>query len=95
MESVYSDILNPVAMVGAQDNVGMAPRRARGGKRVIALLNNSKPNVGYFLEAVAEELRRRGDHEIINVTKHRSAEPCAELEALARRCDLAINAVAD
>lgn len=95
MESVYSDILNPVAMVGTQDNAGMTTRRARGGKRVIALLNNSKPNVGYFLEAVAEELRRSGDYEIVNVAKHRSAEPCADLEALATRCDLAINAVAD
>lgn len=95
MDSVNSDVLNPVALVSAQDKAGMTMRRMRGGKRVIALLNNSKPNVGYFLEAVAEELRRRGDYEIVNVTKHRSAEPCADLEALATRCDLAINAVAD
>lgn len=95
MDSVNSDILNPVALVSAQDKAGMTMRRMRGGKRVIALLNNSKPNVGYFLEAVAEELRRRGDYEIVNVTKHRSAEPCADLAALATRCDLAINAVAD
>ncbi len=95
MDSVYSDILNPVALVSAQDKAGMTTRRLRGGKRVIALLNNSKPNVGYFLEAVAEELRRSGDYEIVNVAKHRSAEPCTDLAALATRCDLAINAVAD
>jgi hypothetical protein len=95
MDSVYSDILNPVALVSAQAKAGMTTRHARGDRRVIALLNNSKPNVDFFLGAVAEELRRRGDYEVVNFTKHRSAEPCTDLKALATRCDFAINAVAD
>jgi hypothetical protein len=95
MDSTYTAILNPVGVVRTQASSGVTSRRAGGGRRVIALLNNSKPNVEYFLEAIEQELRRGGDYEILNVTKPRSAGPCPDLEALATQCDFVINAVAD
>ena len=44
MESVYSDILNPVAIVSAQAKAGVTKQHRSGGRRVVALLDNSKPN---------------------------------------------------
>ena len=95
MDNTYTAILNPVGVVRTQASSGTTTRRTRGGGRVIALLNNSKPNVGYFLEAIAEELRNSGNYEILNVAKPRSAGPCPDLVALAAKCDFVINAVAD
>lgn len=95
MENAYTDILNPVGLANAQPTAARAERRAGGAGRVVGLLNNSKPNVGYFLEAVEDELRRHGNYEVVNVTKPRSAAPLPDLERLASRCDAVVNAVAD
>lgn len=95
MDSTYTAILNPVGVVRTQASSSVTHGRTRGGRRVIALLNNSKPNVEYFLAAIEDELRRGGDYEILNVTKPRSAGPCPDLEALATQCDFVVNAVAD
>ncbi len=94
MHEDYRNILSPIG-VSARDQhtFTVAPTRRR--KNVIALLNNSKPNVSYFLEAVEEELQRTGDFDIINVSKARSAAPYPDIADLAARCDYVINAVAD
>lgn len=94
MDSEYSDILDPVGLVRARAHPGATRGQTRGTGRVIALLNNSKPNVDHFLGAVEDELRRSG-YDIVNVTKPRSAGPSPDLDAQATQCDVVINAVAD
>jgi hypothetical protein len=95
MGSDSSGILNPVGVVHRQADSGATAEYPRGAKRVIALLNNGKPNVDHFLQAVEDDLRRGGACEVVNVRKPRSAAPIPDLHALATRCDFVINAVAD
>jgi hypothetical protein len=94
MKSARHEILNPVGEKAAGDAAGAAVRRTRGGKPVVGLLNNSKPNVSYFLETIEKDIRAQG-YRTVNVTKPRSAGPCVDVESLAERCDYVINAVAD
>lgn len=75
-----------------------APSGGAGAGRVptIGLLDNSKPNVGYFLDGIEEAIRAPGEpRETLRVTKPRSAGPSPDLALLAERCDYVINAVAD
>lgn len=90
------EILNPVGeRQGGRKAAAVTQRKGRR-KPVIGLLNNSKPNVAFFLEAIEQELRAPGtNYEIVNVVKPRSAGPCPDIELLAERCDYVINAVAD
>src|SRR5262245_15279932 len=62
---------------------------------VIGLIDNRKPNVAYFLDAIEENIRGLGGRDTVRVTKPRSAGPLPDLAALAARCDYVINAVAD
>lgn len=95
MHTGYVNILNPVGDTRVA-GVSQAPNAyAPGSKQVIGLLNNSKPNVAFFLEAIEDELRRRGDYEVVSVSKPRSADASPDLAALAAQCDYVINAVAD
>jgi|KBSMisStaDraftv2_1062788.scaffolds.fasta_scaffold548333_2 hypothetical protein len=90
------EILNPVGERQGGRKAAAVTRRKVRGKPVIGLLNNSKPNVAFFLETIEQELRAPGtNYEIINVVKPKSAGPCPDIELLAERCDYVINAVAD
>src|SRR5262249_25784208 len=90
------EILVPTADQGVSVKARKVARTGNGTQRVIGLLNNSKPNVNYFLEAIDAELASRfPDYKIINFIKPRSAGPCLELDNIAEQCDFAINAVAD
>ena len=90
------EILAPTAEQGVSVNAHKIARTGNGAQRVIGLLNNSKPNVNYFLEAIdAELVSRFPDYKIVNFVKPRSAGPCLELDDIAEQCDFAINAVAD
>jgi hypothetical protein len=90
------DILVPTADQEVRVNARKAARTGNGAQRVIGLLNNSKPNVNHFLQAIDAELASRfPDYKIINFIKPRSAGPCLELDDIAEQCDFAINAVAD
>jgi len=90
------EILNPVGERQGGRKAAAVTQRKGQGKPVIGLLNNSKPNVAFFLEAIEQELRTPGtNYEIVNVVKPRSAGPCPDIELLAERCDYVINAVAD
>ena len=90
------EILNPVGeRQGGRKAAAVTQRKTRD-KPVIGLLNNSKPNVAFFLEAIEQELCASGtNYEIVNVVKPKSAGPCPDIELLAERCDYVINAVAD
>ena len=94
MSSSYDNILNPVGIVRTHTHAPPGRKRRRG-RTVVGLLDNSKPNVALFLEAIEEELDRSGDYDIVNIIKPRSAGPCPDLDALASRCDFVVNAVAD
>ena len=90
------EILNPVGTKEPRRKPGAVTRTKSRDKPVIGLLNNSKPNVAPFLEAIASELLGQGkQYETVNVVKPRSAGPSPEIEFLAERCDYVINAVAD
>jgi hypothetical protein len=95
MASAYTNILSPVGVVELHRKPGPAGRKSGAGKPVIGLLDNSKPNVGSFLEALEDELRRAGDYEIVRMTKPRSAAAAPDIDALVRQCDFVVNAVAD
>lgn len=94
MNRSRQEILSPVGIKAVRDQSDQAVRKKGGRKPVIGLLNNSKPNVSHFLEAVEGAMRGTG-YRTLNVTKPRSAGPCPGIEALAERCDYVINAVAD
>ena len=96
MDSQNRRLVNPQGGLAAQNGARSA-RRAGGAHRiVIGLIDNSKPNVAYFLDAVEEGIRGRGiEGETLRVTKPRAAGPLPDLTQLAARCDYVINAVAD
>ena len=94
MDHPYRDILNPVGQTAGRTRAVAAARGRSSGEPVVGLLNNSKPNVSYFLEAVGKDVRATG-YRTVNVTKPRSAGPAPDIDALAARCDYVINAVAD
>jgi hypothetical protein len=88
------EILNPVGNT-APLHRGDSPIQEKGtGKPVVGLLNNSKPNVSFFLDAVGKDLQAQG-YRTVNVTKPRSAGPCPDVDTLSQRCDYVVNAVAD
>jgi hypothetical protein len=90
------EILVPTPDQGVSVKAHKVARTGNGAQRVIGLLNNSKPNVNYFLEAIDVELASRfPDYKIVNFVKPRSAGPCLELDDIAEQCDFTINAVAD
>ena len=96
MDSNDRRVLNPEGALEPRS----ARKAARGGPgeraAVIGLIDNSKPNVAFFLDAIEEAIRGLGlPRETVRVTKPRSAGPLPELAALAARCDYVINAVAD
>jgi hypothetical protein len=93
----YRDILSPLGAQGAfRSHDGAAKRKATANKPVIGLLDNSKPNVAPFLQAIEEQLRaRNASYEFVRLTKPRSAMACPDLDAFATQCDYVINAVAD
>jgi len=96
MNDTYHHLMSPVGHAGTQCGPAVANLRRRAGNPVIGLLNNSKPNVALFLQALEHELHERGaSYELVHVTKPRSAMPYADLDALAAQCDYVINAVAD
>ena len=90
------EILVPTADQDVTVKAHRVGRSVSGAQRVIGLLNNSKPNVNFFLETIGAEFAARfPDYRIVNFVKPRSAGPCLELDAIAKQCDFAINAVAD
>ena len=94
MNEKHERILNPLGAIAARAVLAHGARHRRGARRVIGLLDNSKPNVAEFLKTIEEELQRSGDYEIVTAMKPRSAGP-ADVATLANRCDFVINAVAD
>jgi hypothetical protein len=92
----YRDILSPLGARAASDSQKPAKRKPLTSKPVIGLLDNSKPNVAEFLQALEGELRsRNASYEFVRLTKPRSAMACPDVDAFATRCDYVINAVAD
>jgi len=90
------EILNPIGERSGGRKAAAVTQRKSRDKPVIGLLNNSKPNVAFFLETVEKELlAQAAGYEIVNIVKPKSAGPCPDIELLAERCDYVINAVAD
>src|SRR5262249_54429094 len=99
-ESVMSppphEVLLPTADLLTSVRAHRIVKSDNGAQRVIGLLNNSKPNVNFFLQTIDTELTARfPDYRIVSFVKPRSAGPCLELDEIAKQCDFAINAVAD
>jgi hypothetical protein len=59
MNQSPEEILVPTADQDVRVNAHKVARTGNGAQRVIGLLNNSKPNVNYFLEAIDAELASR------------------------------------
>lgn len=96
MVSSYRAILNPVGEKEGRQAAGAATRVKRRDRPVIGLLDNSKPNVAFFLEAVEREILSGGKaYQTLTITKPRSAGACPDIDLLAGRCDYVVNAVAD
>jgi hypothetical protein len=90
------EVLVPTADQRTSVRAHRIAKSDNGARRVIGLLNNSKPNVNFFLQTIDTELTARfPDYRIVNFVKPRSAGPCLELDEIATQCDFAINAVAD
>ena len=97
MDSNDRRVLNPEGELEPR-SVRKGASGGPAGERaaVIGLIDNSKPNVAFFLDAIEQALRGLGlPRETVRVTKPRSAGPLPDLAALATRCDYVINAVAD
>ena len=96
MELAKQKVLNPVAEQKSVAISDVIAERTGKGKSVIGLLNNSKPNVAFFLETIERAIFAQGQqYATVNVVKRRSAGPCPEIDLLADSCDYVINAVAD
>ena len=96
MNRSYQEILNPVGEKEAGQMADAVTKGKGRDKPVIGLLNNSKPNVAFFLEALEKEILSQAEkYETLNAIKPRSAAPCPDIDLLAGRCDYVINAVAD
>jgi hypothetical protein len=95
MTQIYTQLLNPVATVRTVSSEPVQMSTGSRQKCVIGLLDNSKPNVNFFLEDLEEELRCRDGYDIVHVRKARSAAPCSEIARIATECEYVINAVAD
>ena len=94
MNHANQEILNPLGATTARHAGNVLAKGRQKKKQTIGLLNNSKPNVAFFLEALEREIKAQG-YNTVNVTKPRSAGPCPDIDLLAKRCDYVINAVAD
>jgi ABC-type cobalamin/Fe3+-siderophores transport system ATPase subunit len=95
MTQIYAQLLNPVGTVHLATAEHREMSAGSRQKPVIALLDNSKPNVRFFLDELERELHRRGDYKIVHVRKPRSAEACRDIARIATDCQYVINAVAD
>lgn len=94
MSPSNNPVLSPAGNTAVRNAEAVSARRTHGRKPVIGLLNNSKPNVAFFLAALDAEAKARG-YDTLNLTKPRSAGPCPDIDGLAAGCDFVINAVAD
>lgn len=96
MDRSTRQILNPIGEKQTRQRPDAAVKGKGRERPVIGLLNNSKPNVSFFLEAVEKEiLSQAKGYQTFNMTKPRSAAACPDIDLLAERCDFVINAVAD
>lgn len=96
MNRPYAEILNPVGAKETRQRGDAAASGKARGTPVIGLLNDSKPNVAFFLQAVEEAILSEGKgYQIFNSTKPKSAGPSPDIDLLAERCDFVINAVSD
>jgi hypothetical protein len=96
MQRAVHELMSPMGEPAPHSGVKSVKRGRRGHQPVIGLLDNSKPNVAFFLAALEERILAAGaGYTTFNFAKPRSAAPCPDLDLLAERCDLVINAVAD
>lgn len=96
MDNRYTELLNPVGTTEIRRGGEVAGSGKTEKARVIGLLNNSKPNVTFFLRAIEEAIRAEGTgYQILNSVKPRSAGPSPAVDLLAQRCEFVINAVSD
>lgn len=89
-------VLDPTYAAGGPETVAPVPLRSLVG-RTVALLDNSKLNVGELLDYVEELLRTRyGVRHVVRLKKLDASRP-APPEVFARMtgCDAAISAVGD
>lgn len=94
MDRSTRQILNPIGEKEARQMADAAMKRKGRERPVIGLLNNSKPNVSFFLEAVEDLLQAKG-YETFNIVKPRTAARCPDIDLLAEGCEFVINAVAE
>ena len=88
-------ILNPIADAFTPTLEQVAGGKLGNDARAIGFIDNSKPNVSWLVEVLARELGTAGEPDIINVAKPRSAGPSPDIDFLAGRCRLVVNAVGD
>ena len=96
VSELFQDILQPVGEHAITSANGSPKKRRNQDQPVIGLLNNSKPNVDYFLEGVEQKLQSvENPDDVLVFVKPRSAGPCPDIDQIAERCDFVVNAVAD
>jgi uncharacterized membrane protein len=97
MMSLRMEILDPVGSTAAASRP-LAPRPASLAGAVIGVLDNSKPNAGVLLEAVARALARQvGAREIRRWQKPGASigAAAAVLDQIAAQCGAVLTASAD
>ena len=92
------DILDPTGATDATSDTTLAPRLATLDGKVLALLDNGKPNGAALLQEVARQLRtRHALRDVLMFTKPYFGTPVepTQTQRIFEECDFAITAIGD
>jgi len=92
------EILDPTGATDAASNTTLAPRLGTLEGKVLALLDNGKPNGAALLQEVARQLRtRHALKDVLMYTKPYFGTPVepTQTQRIFEECDFAITAIGD
>ena len=92
------EILDPTGATDAPSDTTLAPRLASLDGKVLALLDNGKPNGAALLQEVARQLRsRHALRDVLMYTKPYFGTPVepTQTQRIFEECDFAITAIGD
>jgi hypothetical protein len=92
------EILDPTGATDATADTTLAPRLATLDGKVLALLDNGKPNGAALLQEVARQLRmRHALRDVLMYTKPYFGTPVepTQTQRIFEECDFAITAIGD
>jgi hypothetical protein len=92
------EILDPTGATDATSDTTLAPRLATLEGKVLALLDNGKPNGAALLQEVARQLQKRHAlRDVLMYTKPYFGTPVepTQTQRIFEECDFAITAIGD